>query len=172
MDLQLFLPVIMMSVLLTPGFSIITNESALQQLLENALTDNPHNLDELKGKFPTENLSPVTCVPVQYTIRCGSQCYNDSDTVSDFNCTSPSGYTASFLWTVFSTTKFPGNMLIFWLIGGVRVLGFDWDDSCKFHLNTDSTVMLLLPDITFPCISDPEGATEKALESITLRVSE
>ena len=157
-----------MTLFLTPGYSATTDEMALQQLFENALTSNPSNLAELGEKFPVGTVPSVACAAVQYTIQCISQCWNDSD---HFNCTSPTGYSVAFLWTPFQTMKFPGNALIFWLVGGVRVLGFDWDNSCKFHLDTDDAITLLLSDIAFPCISDAERATQNALESITLRVS-
>ena len=153
--------------LLSDGTVAFCNNSdeSIQQQLEDALLSDPCNLNQLKNHFPTGDLPPLTCVPVNYIIQLQQENNTES---SDTNATS----TYRYLWTTFDTAKnIPGKFLLIWSFRGTLVLGFDWEDSCKF--SKSDTIFLYLDGINIDLDLTNETKTliPEALKNITLKVS-
>ena len=135
----------------------------IQQELEDALVNNTLNLYNLQKRFPLNSKSFIACVPVKYVLTCDTDCANNSGLIS---CKSE--HNESFLWTSFDTESLPGNVLFHWAISGVRVLGFEWAQSCVYTF--ENAIVLQLHVDSLPCIKDQMEAVTEALKLITTMV--
>ena len=137
-------------------------DKSVQQLLEDALLNDPCNLNKLQTQFPTGDLPPLTCVPVTYKfcplsyILCNAE-FNDA-TLSNY----------SYLWTTFNTEKkIPGQFILLWLLSEIFIPGLGLEGVCKYSL--DDALILYL-EVDKDTLSN-RAEVVKALKRITLKVS-
>ena len=170
----------MASVLLLPLLVLILSEGtvalgdngpsggeSIQQLLEDALLNDPYNLNQLQTQFPTGDLPPLTCVPVTYILHIDYAWYNETEFS---NATLSNKYMYSYLWTTSNTEKnIPGRFIFLWLISGMFLPGLDLAKICKYSL--DEALILDLEVDRDMLFNRTYLEVVEALKRITLKVS-
>ena len=107
-------------------------------LFKTALYQNKENIFNIKqGGFQLNSGSKLACIPVTYKLFCTK----DSQT-----CDILDGNSWSFLWTSFDTTDELGDFFLHYAIGGLRVIGFEWENECNAY-QTPVNITLFVPKI-------------------------